>query len=189
MARHHEWPEARRPPGPPHVQAALHAEPRAEARRGRETRAEASHALRSPTATACYHERATLSFAERLAAYAKSHSEAMADKGYIYHSTGDQAARGARRLQVGARRGERRRRASLESLEDAFMASRTAPQEHPSQGVRPRGRGHRSRRRSDLDHGHLLRLSRSDERERPRVTRGLSFVSPSQPTRRLVLVL
>ena len=70
-----------------------------------------------------YHDRAALSFAERLAAYAKSHSEAMADKGYIYHSTGAQLREalegykwelGGENVGVGA---------SLESLEDAFMAS------------------------------------------------------------------
>src|SRR4029453_6201277 len=70
-----------------------------------------------------YHDRAVLSFAERLAAYAKSHSEAMADKGNIYHSTGDQLREalegnkwelGGENVGVGA---------SLESLEDAFMAS------------------------------------------------------------------
>lgn len=70
-----------------------------------------------------YHDRTALSFAERLAAYAKSHSEAMADKGYIYHSTGDQLREalegytwelGGENVGVGA---------SLESLEDAFMAS------------------------------------------------------------------
>ena len=36
------------------------------------------------------YDRSSLSFADRLAAYAKSHSEAMANKGYIYHSTGDE---------------------------------------------------------------------------------------------------
>ena len=70
-----------------------------------------------------HHHRATLSFAERLAAYAKSHSEAMANQGYIYHSTGAQLREalegykwelGGENVGVGA---------SLESLEDAFMAS------------------------------------------------------------------
>ena len=70
-----------------------------------------------------HHERSALSFAERLAAYAKSHSEAMASKGYIYHSTGDELRGalegykwelGGENVGVGA---------SLESLEDAFMAS------------------------------------------------------------------
>jgi uncharacterized protein YkwD len=69
------------------------------------------------------YDRSSLSFAERLAAYAKSHSEAMANKGYIYHSTGDELRRalegykwelGGENVGVGA---------SLDSLEDAFMAS------------------------------------------------------------------
>jgi uncharacterized protein YkwD len=70
-----------------------------------------------------HHDRSALSFAERLAAYAKSHSEAMANQGYIYHSTGAQLREalegynwelGGENVGVGA---------SLESLEDAFMAS------------------------------------------------------------------
>jgi uncharacterized protein YkwD len=69
------------------------------------------------------HDRAALSFAEKLAHYAKSHSQAMADKGYIYHSTGDQLIGaldgydwqlGGENVGVGG---------SLESLETAFMAS------------------------------------------------------------------
>jgi uncharacterized protein YkwD len=69
------------------------------------------------------HHRSALSFAERLAHYAKSHSQAMADKGYIYHSTSDQLIAaldgyhwqlGGENVGVGG---------SLESLEDAFMAS------------------------------------------------------------------
>jgi uncharacterized protein YkwD len=81
------------------------------------------HMLALTNSDRVYHERATLSFAERLAAYAKSHSEAMADKGYIYHSTGDQLRGaldgykwelGGENVGVGG---------SLESLEDAFMAS------------------------------------------------------------------
>jgi uncharacterized protein YkwD len=70
------------------------------------------------------HDRRALSFAERLARYAKAHSERMADKGYIFHSTGDQLLDaldaydwqlGGENVGVGG---------SLESLEDAFMASR-----------------------------------------------------------------
>lgn len=81
------------------------------------------HMLALTNSDRVYHERATLSFAERLAAYAKSHSEAMADKGYIYHSTDDQLREalegykwelGGENVGVGA---------SLESLEEAFMAS------------------------------------------------------------------
>ena len=69
------------------------------------------------------HDRSALSFAERLAHYAKSHSQAMADRGYIYHSTADQLITaldgydwqlGGENVGVGG---------SLESLEDAFMAS------------------------------------------------------------------
>ena len=69
------------------------------------------------------HDRRDLAFAARLARYAKSHSQAMADKGYIYHSTGDQlrAALDGYKWQLGGENvgvG-----GSLESLEDAFMAS------------------------------------------------------------------
>jgi uncharacterized protein YkwD len=69
------------------------------------------------------HDRDRLTFARRLARYAKAHSQAMADDGYIYHSTGDQLRRaldgyewelGGENVGVGG---------SLESLEDAFMAS------------------------------------------------------------------
>jgi len=69
------------------------------------------------------HDRAALAFADRLARYAKSHSQAMADKGYIYHSTAEQLQNalagydwqlGGENVGVGG---------SLESLEDAFMAS------------------------------------------------------------------
>jgi uncharacterized protein YkwD len=81
------------------------------------------HMLALTNSDRTYHDRAALSFAERLAAYAKSHSEAMADKGYIYHSTGDELREaldgykwelGGENVGVGG---------SLESLEDAFMAS------------------------------------------------------------------
>ena len=81
------------------------------------------HMLALTNSDRTHRDRAALSFAERLAAYAKSHSEAMADKGYIYHSTGDQLREalegytwelGGENVGVGA---------SLESLEDAFMAS------------------------------------------------------------------
>jgi uncharacterized protein YkwD len=81
------------------------------------------HMLALTNSDRTYHDRSALSFAERLAAYAKSHSEEMAAKGYIYHSTGDQLrealegykwALGGENVGVGG---------SLESLEDAFMAS------------------------------------------------------------------
>ena len=81
------------------------------------------HMLALTNSDRVHHERSALSFAERLAAYAKSHSEAMANKGYIFHSTSDQLRDalegykwelGGENVGVGA---------SLESLEDAFMAS------------------------------------------------------------------
>ena len=81
------------------------------------------HMLALTNSDRTYHDRSALSFAERLAAYAKSHSEAMAAKGYIFHSTGDQLQEalegykwelGGENVGVGG---------SLESLEDAFMAS------------------------------------------------------------------
>jgi uncharacterized protein YkwD len=70
-----------------------------------------------------HHDRAALSFVEKLAHYAKSHSQEMADKGYIYHSTAEQLQNalagydwqlGGENVGVGG---------SLDSLEDAFMAS------------------------------------------------------------------
>ena len=69
------------------------------------------------------HDRSALSFADRLARYAKSHSQAMAHKGFIFHSTADQLRDalegyrwdlGGENVGVGG---------SLDSLEDAFMAS------------------------------------------------------------------
>ena len=81
------------------------------------------HMLALTNTDRTYHDRSALSFAERLAAYAKSHSQEMAAKGYIYHSTGDELREalegykwelGGENVGVGA---------SLESLEDAFMAS------------------------------------------------------------------
>jgi uncharacterized protein YkwD len=69
------------------------------------------------------HDRRDLAFAAVLARYAKSHSQAMADRGTIFHSTGDQLRAaldgyewqlGGENVGVGG---------SLESLEDAFMAS------------------------------------------------------------------
>ena len=70
------------------------------------------------------HERDDLGFAARLARYAKDHSQAMARKGYLFHSTEDQLRDaldgynweiGGENVGVGG---------SLESLEDAFMASK-----------------------------------------------------------------
>jgi uncharacterized protein YkwD len=69
------------------------------------------------------YDRRDLAFAAKLARYAKRHSQAMANKGYIFHSTGDQLRAhldgydwelGGENVGVGG---------SLESLEDAFMAS------------------------------------------------------------------
>ena len=68
--------------------------------------------------------RADLAFATTLSRYAKQHSQAMADAGYLYHSTDDQlrAALGMYDWTIG---GENVGVGStLESLEDAFMASR-----------------------------------------------------------------
>ncbi len=69
-------------------------------------------------------DREELGFAAKLARYAKQHSEAMANKGYIYHSTEAQLrdALGNYRWTIGGENvgvGS-----SLESLEDAFMASK-----------------------------------------------------------------
>lgn len=70
------------------------------------------------------HDRADLGFAAKLARYAKDHSQAMAKKGYLFHSTEDQLRDslagydweiGGENVGVGG---------SLESLEDAFMASK-----------------------------------------------------------------
>jgi uncharacterized protein YkwD len=70
------------------------------------------------------HDRRDLGFADRLARYAKDHSEAMARKGYLFHSSEGQLRSaldgyaweiGGENVGVGG---------SLESLEDAFMASK-----------------------------------------------------------------
>ena len=69
------------------------------------------------------HDRKALTFAERLSRYAKAHSHAMADRGSLFHSTGDQLRAaldgyvwelGGENIGVGD---------SLEGLEEAFMAS------------------------------------------------------------------
>ena len=81
------------------------------------------HMLALTNSDRANHDRRHLAFADRLARYAKAHSQAMADDGYIYHSTGDQLRRaldgydwelGGENVGVGG---------SLESLEEAFMAS------------------------------------------------------------------
>ena len=69
------------------------------------------------------HDRHDLEFAERLARYAKAHSQEMADEGYLFHSTEDELrgaleghewSLGGENIGVGG---------SLEVLEEAFMAS------------------------------------------------------------------
>ena len=81
------------------------------------------HMLSLTNADRANHDRRALSFAERLSRYAKAHSQAMADRGYLFHSTGDQLRAaldgyewelGGENIGVGG---------SLEGLEDAFMAS------------------------------------------------------------------
>jgi uncharacterized protein YkwD len=69
------------------------------------------------------HDRRALGFAGRLSRYAREHSQAMADRGYIFHSTADQlrAALGRYDWELGGENvgvG-----GSLEGLEEAFMAS------------------------------------------------------------------
>jgi len=70
------------------------------------------------------HDRAALRFQARISRYAKDHSRAMARKGYIYHSTEEQLRNvldgqdwsiGGENVGVGG---------TLESLEQAFMASK-----------------------------------------------------------------
>ena len=70
------------------------------------------------------HGRQTLDFAARLSQYAKAHSQEMADEGYLFHSDDEDLRRmlegydwaiGGENVGVGG---------SLESLEDAFMASK-----------------------------------------------------------------
>jgi uncharacterized protein YkwD len=69
------------------------------------------------------HDRHALRFNGRLSRYAKAHSQAMADAGYLFHSTGDQLLAaldgynwqlGGENIGVGT---------TLEGLEQAFMAS------------------------------------------------------------------
>jgi len=70
------------------------------------------------------HERQALGFAARLSRYAKQHSREMAEAGYLSHSTADELRQalvgydwelGGENIGVGG---------SLESLQDAFMASK-----------------------------------------------------------------
>jgi uncharacterized protein YkwD len=70
------------------------------------------------------HDRADLAFAAKLSRYAKQHSQAMAEAGYLFHSSTDQMrnafadyawSMGGENVGVGS---------SFESLEGAFMASR-----------------------------------------------------------------
>jgi uncharacterized protein YkwD len=70
------------------------------------------------------HDRVRLDFASRISRYAKRHSEAMARKGNLFHSTEDQLRRALERSEwslAGENVGVGN---SLESLEDAFMASK-----------------------------------------------------------------
>jgi uncharacterized protein YkwD len=71
-----------------------------------------------------HRDRRELGFAARLSRYAKNHSEAMAREGYLFHSTDDQLRDalagfdwtiGGENVGVGG---------SLDTLEEAFMASR-----------------------------------------------------------------
>jgi uncharacterized protein YkwD len=69
------------------------------------------------------HDRRALDFAGQISQYAKDHSRAMARKGYLFHSTGDQLRNlldGRRWSIAGENVGVG---GTLESLEDAFMDS------------------------------------------------------------------
>jgi uncharacterized protein YkwD len=79
------------------------------------------------------HDRDNLGFAARLSRYAKEHSRRMANRGYLFHSSDDQLqdalghyawSIGGENVGVGG---------SLESLEDAFMAS----EDHRANILRP----------------------------------------------------
>lgn len=79
------------------------------------------------------HDRDALGFARTLSRYAKEHSREMARRGYLFHSSDSdlQDALGAYRWSIGGENvgvG-----GSLESLEDAFMAS----EEHRENILRP----------------------------------------------------
>jgi uncharacterized protein YkwD len=70
------------------------------------------------------HDRSRLDFAARISHYAKDHSEAMARKGYLFHSSDAQlrdVLEGSNWSLAGENVGVG---SSLESLEDAFMASK-----------------------------------------------------------------
>ena len=81
------------------------------------------HMLALTNTDRAHHDRHSLTFNERLSHYARAHSQAMADRGYIFHSTGEQLQAalagydwelGGENIGVGG---------SLEGLEQAFMAS------------------------------------------------------------------
>ena len=81
------------------------------------------HMLSLTNADRANHERKALGFAARLSDYAKAHSQAMADRGYLFHSTAVQLREalegydwelGGENIGVGG---------SLEGLEEAFMDS------------------------------------------------------------------
>jgi uncharacterized protein YkwD len=81
------------------------------------------HMLSLTNADRANHDREALGFAARLSDFAKAHSQAMADRGYLFHSTADQLRAalegydwelGGENVGVGG---------SLEGLEEAFMDS------------------------------------------------------------------
>ena len=81
------------------------------------------HMLSLTNADRADHDRKALAFNEELSRYARTHSQAMANRGYLFHSTADQLREaldgyawelGGENIGVGG---------SLEGLEEAFMAS------------------------------------------------------------------
>lgn len=70
------------------------------------------------------HERQDLHFAARLARYAKDHSQAMARKGYLFHSSEEELRDALKGYDWGIGGENVGVGGSLESLEDAFMASK-----------------------------------------------------------------
>jgi hypothetical protein len=103
------------------------------------------------------HDRRELDFAAALSRYAKDHSQAMARKGYIFHSTDQQLLNalgdvrwsiGGENVGVGG---------TLESLQRAFMASKLHRQ-NILRKTFDHGPRHREDRRRDVGDGHLLRV-------------------------------
>jgi uncharacterized protein YkwD len=71
-----------------------------------------------------HHDRQALDFASKISQYAKQHSQEMARKGYLFHSSEDdlrRALEGSSWSLAGENVGVG---STLESLEDAFMASK-----------------------------------------------------------------